>query len=69
MLFVNSTQFGVLNVNPIALRMTKTLGSFGRSECNRVKMQIITIGNHWLSITTTKMLHTVSGAFNLTDRT
>ena len=24
--------------NPIALRMAKTLWSFGRSECNRVKM-------------------------------
>ena len=26
-------------VNPIALRTVKTLWSFGRSECNRVKQQ------------------------------
>ena len=27
-------------INPIALRMAKTLWSFGRSECNRVKVVI-----------------------------
>ena len=26
-----------ININPIALRMAKTLWSFGHSDCNRVK--------------------------------
>lgn len=31
-------------VNPFALRMTKTLWSFGHSECTRVKTIFITFG-------------------------
>ena len=30
-----------LNVNPIALRMVKTLWSFGLSECSRAKKTLI----------------------------
>ena len=31
-----------MNFNPTALRMAKTLWSFGRSKCNRVKRSMVT---------------------------
>ena len=31
----------LIYLNPIALRMAKTLLSFGRSECNRVKLTLV----------------------------
>ena len=34
---------GALRVNPIALRMAKTLWSFGHSECNRVKVKKVMV--------------------------
>ena len=33
--------------NPLALRLTKSLWSFGQSECNRVK-------THWLALSIVK---------------
>ena len=47
--FVSFIQFGTyknFRLNPIALRMAKTLWSFGRSVCNRVKI-CCEMGSGW----------------------
>ena len=36
--------------NPIALRMAKTLWSFGRSECSRIKNLVIAVGHSIVSL-------------------